>query len=468
VNASRRITERLQRAHPAILNGYIVLLAFATYFCMYAFRKPFAAAHYDGQSFAGTQVELKTAFVISQICGYALSKFLGIKVCSEAGRQRRAAALIGLMLAAELALVLFAVVPLPWKVAAIFLNGLPLGMVWGLVVRYLEGRRTSELLLAGLSCSFIVSSGVVKDVGRNLLAGRGLFGIDALRFPAPVSDFWMPAATGILFLPPLLACAWLLDCAPEPAAADVAARAERTPMNRAGRNEFLRRFTPGMMLLVVAYFFLTAFRDFRDNYIVDVLADLGYRYEANQNALTVMESAVALGVLAAMAALFLVRDNRRGLFIVFALMILGMGLLGFSTWLWRRGLVSGMSWVMLLGLGTYLAYVPYNSLLFDRLIASTRVAGTAVFAIYVADSLGYVGSVAVQLYKDLGSHNSTRADFLADFAYFLSVLGAATLAASCVYFLRWRDHSPSAEPVDGSTPAMPTNRSLPAIDATNA
>ncbi|MEW4451247.1 DUF5690 family protein, partial [Bremerella sp. JC817] len=35
-------------------------------------------------------------------------------------------------------LMLFAVVPVHWKVLAIFLNGLPLGMVWGLVVRYLE------------------------------------------------------------------------------------------------------------------------------------------------------------------------------------------------------------------------------------------------------------------------------------------------------------------------------------------
>ena len=55
-----------------------------------------------------------------------------------------------------------------------FFNGLPLGMIGGLVVRYLEGRRASELLLAALSCSFIVASGAVKRRltarGRLLLA----------------------------------------------------------------------------------------------------------------------------------------------------------------------------------------------------------------------------------------------------------------------------------------------------------
>lgn len=67
---------------------------------------------------------------------------------------------------------MFTVVPDGWRPLAMFLNGLPLGMVWGLVVWYLEGRRVAEVLLAGLSCSFIIASGAVKDVGRTVLAGR--------------------------------------------------------------------------------------------------------------------------------------------------------------------------------------------------------------------------------------------------------------------------------------------------------
>ena len=46
--------------------------------------------------------------------------------------------------------------------------------------------------------------------------------------------------------------------------------------------------------------------------------------------------------------------------------------------------------MILNGLGVYLAYVPYGSVLFDRLIASTGVVSTAVFAIYVADFIGYL------------------------------------------------------------------------------
>lgn len=101
--------------------------SFSTYFYMYAFRKPFSAAHYEGLSLLGTQIELKTAFVISQVIGYALSKYLGIKFCSEMTRGRRLSMLIGLVIVAEIALLLFAVLPPQLKIFALFANGLPTG-----------------------------------------------------------------------------------------------------------------------------------------------------------------------------------------------------------------------------------------------------------------------------------------------------------------------------------------------------
>ena len=59
---------------------------------------------------------------------------------------RRAWSIIGFILFAHLALLLFWLVPQPWNIPFLFLNGLPLGMVWGLVFSFLEGRKTTELL----------------------------------------------------------------------------------------------------------------------------------------------------------------------------------------------------------------------------------------------------------------------------------------------------------------------------------
>jgi len=438
------LTVRLAQAPTPVFVAVAIAAAFSTYFAMYAFRKPFAAATFEGQFFLGTHVALKTAIVISQILGYALSKYIGIKVCSEVTPERRARLLIGLVLWAQAALVLYGFLPDSAKVVAIFLNGLPLGMIWGLVVWYLEGRRTSELLLAGLSLSYIVASGVVKDFGRALMEGTvagwwaAIPGLGPVlgRALGRVSEGWMPAVAGFHFLPVFLASVWLLNQLPRPSRADIAARVEREPMQGADRLAFVRQFAFGLAFLCIAYFFLTAYRDFRDNYQVEIFDGLGYPYKSNKTVISRAETVVMFGVMGVLALLNLVKDNRRGLLTAFAIMSGGVALLGVSTAMLQAGLLNGFWWMTLTGLGSYLAYVPYGSVLFDRLIASTRVVGTAVFAIYLADAIGYTGSVGVQLYKDLAAGSVSRLQFFVGFTWFMSALGLGCLIASAAYFAR--------------------------------
>ncbi|MCA9188662.1 MAG: DUF5690 family protein [Pirellulaceae bacterium] len=450
------ITRKLRDAPAAVFNMYAVFFAFWTYFCMYAFRKPFAAAKYtdmEGFSVGDRVLELKTALIISQIIGYALSKFLGIKICSEVTKERRATMLIGLILIAQLALLLFAFLPAHWKVLPMFINGLALGMVWGLVVWYLEGRRTSELLLAGLSCSFILASGEVKQVGQDLLNGTSLKMFNVLHLPiqfSQVSEDWMPFYTGMLFLTPFVLSVLMLHQVPDPSVADVESRTKRVQMQHDVRFAFMRKFFPGLVMLLIAYFFLTAYRDFRDNYMPELFSELGYSYDENKGIITQTEQIVSFGVLMPLALLFLIKDNRRGLIAVFGIMSFGVALMAVSTWLFDQGVITGFAWMIATGLGVYLAYVPYGSVLFDRLIASTRVVATAVFAIYVADAIGYVGSVGLQLHKDLGAASTTRLGFFHGFTYFMAGLGLVMLLLSCGYFLTF--HVPRrSSPGNGNT-----------------
>ena len=86
---------------------WAMLFAFLTYFCMYAFRKPVAAARFEGVDVFGG-IGLKTAIVIAQLVGYTGSKYLGAAICSSSSRRVRLAWLIGCILAAESTLVAFA------------------------------------------------------------------------------------------------------------------------------------------------------------------------------------------------------------------------------------------------------------------------------------------------------------------------------------------------------------------------
>jgi phosphonate degradation associated HDIG domain protein len=434
---SQRLRSKLATAPKPAFIAYAIAAAFATYFCMYAFRKPFAAASFEGGRFLGGDIALKTAFVVSQLLGYTVSKYVGIKICPEVRPGRRAGILVLLILAAEAALVLFAVLPRDLKVVAIFCNGLPLGMVWGLVVWYLEGRMTSELLLAGLACSYIVSSGAVKDVGRYLVTAHG------------VSEAAMPMLTGLLFLPPFLLSVWLLSHLPPPTTADQAARVERTTMDRSSRLAFLRALFVGLALLLGVRLLTTAFRDYRDNFGKELFKALGY--DGNPGLFTRTEVPVAVGVMTALALLNLVRSNRAGVVGAHLLMGAGLALMALATLLLDGGVLNGLVWMILVGLGAYMAYVPLDSVVFDRIIASTRVAGTAVFAIYLADAIGYTGSIGLPLVKDLLLPRIDHLAFIRAFTYLVSLGGTVLLVASAVYFHR-KHREPPGDATAGEDP----------------
>lgn len=415
-----RVGRYLASAPPWLFSAYATTAAFATYFCMYAFRKPFAVGTYAGtMGFAGVVLDHKTVFVIAQVMGYAASKFLGIKLVSEMKPARRALALLACIGAAELALLLFAMAPPGLGALCLFFNGLPLGMVWGLVFGFLEGRRVSDLLGAGLCASFILASGFVKTVGKSLL-------------DAGVPELWMPATTGALFLVPLALFTGMLAQIPPPSAEDVAERVERAPMDGPARRAFFARFAPGLVALVVAYMALTALRDFRDNFARELWDALGYGGEPS--IMTTAEIPVAAGSLLAVAAMMGIRKSRVALAALHGLMLLGAVLLFGATTLFHAGLISPAAWMIAVGLGLYMAYVPYNCVLFDRLIAAMGSVATAGFLIYVADAFGYLGSVGLLLYKNLGARELSWVDTFATSSYGTAGLCLVLFTLSGRYF----------------------------------
>ncbi len=430
------VTRWLRTAPPTVFALYGGLAAFFTYFAMYAYRKPFSAAsyaHVAGWPFA---VDFKIMLVIAQVAGYALSKIIGVKIVSEMLPSRRAGAILLLIGIAEIALAAFAVVPPLAGIAMLFLNGLALGMIWGLVVGFIEGRRLSEVLGAMLCASFILSSGVVKSAGEAVLVAHW------------ASERWMPAVTGLLFAPMLLLSVWALAQLPPPSARDEAERTRRVPMDGGQRRRFFRAHAAGLVALIGVYVMITAFRDFRDNFAAEIWAELGYA--GNAGIFTWSEVPVAAVSLVALAMLIRVRDNRRGVIWNLILVAIGLLLMGLSTLFYQLGLLNPAAWMIAVGAGLYLAYTPFNALLFDRMIAATGSPGNAGFLIYVADACGYVGSVALLLLRNFAHVSLRWAPFLCDVAYVTCVVG---LVATAYGLNRLMRTLPRAAPVPCVSPA---------------
>jgi len=354
---------------------------------MYAFRKPFTAATYEGEVWLG--IGYKTILVASQVAGYTLSKFIGIKVISEMPAQRRAAAILGLIGIAEMSLLLFAVTPVPWNFVWLFVNGLPLGMVFGLVLAFLEGRKVTEALSAGLCASFIVSSGFVKSVGRSLIQDFG------------VSDYWMPFLTGLVFVVPLLGFVWLLGQIPPPSEEDQQLRSQRSPMNRDQRRTFFRRHSVGLIGLLIIYSLLTIVRSIRDDFAVEIWQELGVSDEPAVFARS--EFWVMLGVVAINGLAILIRDNRTAFLSSLGMLCTGFAIVLGSMLGLQSGALSPMSFMVLIGLGMYVPYVAFHTTVFERLIAAFREVGTIGYVMYLADAIGYLGYVVVMFYRNTTS-----------------------------------------------------------------
>ena len=422
----------LQR--PWVLSVWCVVAAFGAYASMYAFRKPFTAATFSGESFPEG---FKTWLVLAQVLGYTIAKFIGIKVIAEMPPERRAAALLALIGLAELALLLFGLVPPPWSVVGLFLNGLALGMVFGLVLGFLEGRKMTEAFVAGLCASFILADGFTKSAGAWLLQ-------------IGVSAAWMPACAGALFLLPLAGFVWMLRQIPPPSAADVAARSARAPMSRAERRAFFRRYAPGLVGITAAYLLITVLRSLRADFAPELWAALGV--QAAPEMFTRSEMFVALGVLAVTGLVVLVRDNRRAFFL--ALGISGAGLVSvtFTLLALEAGRISPFSFMVLLGLGLYLPYVAVHTTVFERLIALTRDRGNLGYLMYLADAFGYLGYVLVMLVRNFGG-GAILPLFKAT-AWAVAGLSLLSLAVALGFFV-WRF---KAAPVPTAIPVFQNTR----------
>src|SRR5204863_2729877 len=122
----------------------------------------FTVADYAGMRFLC--LDYKIWLVISQTIGYTLSKFFGIKFIAELKNKNRTLIILKLIGIAWIALLFFAIMPAPYNIIFLLINGFPLGIIYGLVFSYLEGRKTTEILGAALSSSFIFASGFTQSV----------------------------------------------------------------------------------------------------------------------------------------------------------------------------------------------------------------------------------------------------------------------------------------------------------------
>lgn len=389
---------------------------------MYAFRVPFKAGAYEYQyAWSGRwQLDEKSIFVIAQVLGYTISKFLGIKFVSELPPNRRAVAILGLIGFSELALLGFGAFGRPWNVFFIFLNGLPLGMVFGLVLGFLEGRQTTELLAAGLCTSFILADGVMKSIGQTLIEYLG--------------EAWMPATAGALFTVPMLFFVWMLTAIPRPSQEDESCRQARIVMRKADRWRYLRKFAWGLSPIIIVYLLANIIRSIRGDFARELWVDLGVDPADFAKRFTQSELWVGLLVLVINGSCVVFRHNGRAYISSLAICTAGIVLTILTCLLKTFGALDPLAFMVLVGLGLYMPYVAIHTTVLERFIALTEEKGNLGYLMALVDSSGYLGYVIVLLVRKFVKFEGKILQFFVVACFIVGAISLLSLGWSLIHY----------------------------------
>ena len=356
--------------------------ALLSYALVYALRKPFTAATFDGLDFMG--MDYKTATSIIQIAGYVLSKFMGIKWISELRREDRVRFIIASVSVAELSLLAFALLPVPYNVCALFFNGLSLGCMWGVIFSFIEGRRLTGILASIMGISIAFSSGLAKSLGLFLMNDLG------------VGCFWMPAVIGGFAFVLIILLAFILNALPAPSEEDIRSCTKRVPMDARQRKAIFFRFAPLLLMLFVANLFITIIRDVKEDFLVNIVDTSQF----SAWAISGIDGMVTLIILALFILVSMIRDHQRVLYTLLWMVIGGTFLLVGVSYYYEQLNLSPLVWMFLQSLGVYIAFLSFQTLFFERFVACFNIKGNVGFFIVSIDFIGYLGTVGVLVFKE--------------------------------------------------------------------
>ena len=390
--------------------------ALLAYTLVYALRKPFTAATFDGLDFMG--MDYKTATSIIQIAGYMLSKLLGIKFISELKRERRLRFIIGAVVLAEVSLLAFALLPVPYNIYALFFNGLSLGCMWGVIFSFLEGRKLSGILASIMGLSIAFSSGLAKSVGLFLIQDLG------------VNPFWMPATIGTVAFVLLIVLGFILNKLPEPTAEDIACCTERVPMDASQRKKIFLSFAPVLTMLFMANLFITIMQDIKEDFLVKLVDTT----QLSSWAFSGIDSIVTVIILLMFLQISIIRNHQKVIYTLLLLVTFGMATLVGVAYYYDYLELSPIVWLFVQSLGLYTAYLSFQTLFFERFVSCFNIKGNVGFFIITIDFIGYLGTVCVLIFKELFISDLNWIEFYNSMIITLGVSCCSLFVLSIIWF----------------------------------
>lgn len=411
--------------------GGAVLLSYSL---VYALRKPYTAAAFADLELFG--IDYKIAVTTIQILGYLIAKFVGIKLISELKREKRFLFFVSSVIVAQASLVAFGLIDAPYNAFVMFINGLSLGCMWGVIFSFIEGRRVTDILASLLGISIVFSSGFAKSIGLYVMN------------EVHVDQFWMPALIGAVALPLLLFLGWALKKLPHPNQTDIAHKSERVAIDGKQRKEIFRSYMPILMLLFAANFMLLVLRDVKEDFLVNII-DM-----SNQSSwlFAQVDSIVTLIILGLFGLMIFVKSNIKAMMTLLSMVTVSTLVMSYVSLNHQTLNLNPIVWLFTQSLSLYIAYLTFQTIFFDRFIACFKIKGNVGYFIALIDFIGYTGTVLVLFSKELFQINTNWFELYNTMSAFVGIASSVLFVVAGILLLkrhRATAETPTALPVKG-------------------
>jgi hypothetical protein len=406
-----------------LITIYVIIVASLSYFFTYGISSALFAGDFATTSVFGNT---KDAITIAQIIGFVIGKIIGATMLHNIKKSHRFILFMIVTSMSAIPLVIFGFLPAVGQVCMMLISGMFLVLIWGFLVFYIEGRYATDIIIMVIYMALIMASGISKTLATVLMRNEG------------ISENFMPAICATIGCTGTILFMYLLSIAPPPTEEEKASRQAREPSTSAEQTAFFKKYRVGLTAILIVYGMLSAYRNFRDYYALELWTDLlGADFDSGTYSLS--EIIVSIAVTAIYCGLIFIKNEVTAFFVILGMMLSGGIVICIST---IFGEYNGFLWIVMVGIGAFIAYVPPGAMLYDKLMAASKTNFTTVFLIYVSEVAGSSTTLLVILLKTFAFSTTSFITYFTVLSYLTSAILIVGMSVAIICFARTIRNTP--------------------------
>ena len=251
----------------------------------------------------------------------------------------------------------------------------------------------------------------------------------------------MPAVTGLVYLVPTIIVIVLASAIPVPSKDEQEIHSQRRPMTRQDQKNFIKKFWPGLTLLILLELSVFVLMTIRDLFQSEIWSELFPEQRVDSSVYLATELPVTILTILSMCLLSFIKSSRTSVILQHGVFVWCGCVMFASQVLFDAEIIGPVTWFIAIGYCTMMTYSPITSMLVDRLFGAMQVTGTVTFTMNLSAMVTNFGTIALLLFKGVQDRKQTEQGNTLNSVNFFSwtvyVVSIMVIVLSCGSLLCW-------------------------------